>query len=48
MHQFELSLGQFKVVRFLDKVVLVMDFMKVGIVVAVDSNITKTAVFELI
>jgi hypothetical protein len=48
MHQFELGLGQFKVVGFLDKVVSVVHFMKMSIVVTVDSDITQAAVLSLI
>ena len=48
MHQFELGLGQFKVVRLLDKVVLVMYLMQVGIIIAINGNITQAAIYQLV
>ena len=47
MHQLELGFSELEVVGFLDQVVVIMQFMQMGIVVAIDSDIMQSAVFEL-
>ena len=48
MHQLELGLRQLEIVRFLDKIVLVMYFMQVRVIVAVNRDITFAGRFKLL